>query len=262
MKPLIHFAHANGVPSRVYQRLFDALAQDFDVIYTPVLGIDPQYPVDNQWSSLTRQVTESVLEQANGRPVIGLGHSLGAVLTLQSSLDYPELFNQVIMLDPPLMVGKMGLTLDVLKRLKLKALDRLTPAGLSVKRREHWDSREQAHALLRDNAFYKNFDATCFDHYIEHALTEDHSRGGVTLTIPRDVEVQIFRTHPSQHWLPRAQPEVAMHLVMGQGSAFVQYGLHQAVQKKWGIPYTFMQGGHMFPLEYPEQLAKLLRDLI
>ncbi|MEG0348842.1 MAG: alpha/beta hydrolase, partial [Acinetobacter sp.] len=35
MKPLIHFAHANGVPSKVYQKLFDLLSDQYDVIYVP-----------------------------------------------------------------------------------------------------------------------------------------------------------------------------------------------------------------------------------
>ena len=37
MKPLIHFAHANGVPSKVYQKLFVLLKDDYDVIYVPRL---------------------------------------------------------------------------------------------------------------------------------------------------------------------------------------------------------------------------------
>ena len=53
MKPLIHFAHANGVPSKVYQKLFDLLSDQYDVIYVPLLGPDKNYPIDNHWKSLT-----------------------------------------------------------------------------------------------------------------------------------------------------------------------------------------------------------------
>lgn len=56
MKPLIHFAHANGVPSKVYQKLFDLLSDQYDVIYVPLLGPDKNYPIDNHWKSLTQQV--------------------------------------------------------------------------------------------------------------------------------------------------------------------------------------------------------------
>ena len=92
MKPLIHFAHANGVPAKVYQKLFDALSDQFDVIYVPLIGTDQRYPVDNHWESMTQQVIDSIVQKANGRKVIGIGHSLGAVLTFKAALKRPDLF--------------------------------------------------------------------------------------------------------------------------------------------------------------------------
>ena len=62
MKPLIHFAHANGVPSKVYQKLFDLLKDDYDVIYVPLLGPDKRYPIDNNWESLVNQVIDSIVQ--------------------------------------------------------------------------------------------------------------------------------------------------------------------------------------------------------
>ena len=73
MKPLIHFAHANGVPSKVYQKLFDLLSDQYDVIYVPLLGPYKNYPIDNHWKSLTQQVIDSIVRQAQGRKVIGDG---------------------------------------------------------------------------------------------------------------------------------------------------------------------------------------------
>ena len=90
MKPIIHFAHANGVPSKVYQKLFDLLKDEYDVIYLPLIGPDKRYPISNHWTYLVDQVIDSIVRQAKGRPVIGLGHSLGSVLTLMASYQRPE----------------------------------------------------------------------------------------------------------------------------------------------------------------------------
>lgn len=149
MKPLIHFAHANGVPSKVYQKLFDLLSDEYDVIYVPLLGPDKRYPIDNHWYSLTQQVIDSIVRQSQGRKVIGLGHSLGSVLTFQAALQRPELFEQILMIDPPMIMGKEALALHIAKILKLKMVDAMSPAGLSKRRRDHWESREQAAELLR-----------------------------------------------------------------------------------------------------------------
>ena len=262
MKPLIHFAHANGVPSKVYQKLLDALKDDYDIIYVLLLGPDKRYPIDNHWKSLTQQVIDSIIRQANGRKVIGLGHSLGSVLTFQAALQRPELFEQVIMLDPPLIVGKDGFAFHIAKLLKLKALDKMSPAGLSKRRRDHWDSREQAAELLRPKGFYQHFDTDCFNAYIQYALKDDVLRGGVELTISREDEVEIFRTNPSLWWLPQAKPKVPVQLVIAEDGPFLARKFPQITQKKFGIPFSIEKGGHMFPLERPIEVAQMLKDLI
>ena len=262
MKPLIHFAHANGVPSQVYQKLFTLLQDEYDIIYVPLIGPDKRYPITQGWQHLTDQVIDSIVQQSQGRKVIGLGHSMGSVLTLMAAYKRPDLFEQVIMLDPPLIVGKAAFAMMMLKIFHPKMLDKVTPAGLSVKRRDHWDSREQAAELLRPKGFYQKFDDECFQAYIDYALTEDPVRGGVELTISRDDEVEIFRTNTSEFWYPKPVPPVPVHLVSGKQSPFITKGLPQQIKKKLNIPFTVMEGGHMFPLEYPNETVKLVKDLI
>lgn len=262
MKPLIHFAHANGVPSRVYQKLFDLLSDEYDVIYVPLLGPDKRYPIDNHWKSLTQQVIDSIVRQANGRKVIGLGHSLGSVLTFQAALQRPELFEQVLMIDPPMIMGKELLALHIAKTLKLKAVDKMSPAGLSKRRRDHWDSREQAAELLRPKGFYQTFDPDCFQAYIDYALMEDKVRGGVELTISKDDEVQIFRTNPSLWWLPQSKPKVPVQLLIAEKGPFLPLKFPQMIEKKFGIPFKVVSGSHMFPLEQPEFTVETIKQML
>lgn len=262
MKPLIHFAHANGVPSLVYQKLFDLLQDDYDVIYVPLLGPDKRYPIDNHWRSLTQQIIDSIVQQAKGRKVIGLGHSLGSVLTFQAALKRPELFEQVIMLDPPLIMGTAGFAVQMAKILRLNLLDKMSPAALSKRRRDHWDSREQAAELLRPKGFYQNFDADCFQAYLDHALTEDRLRGGVKLTIAREDEVEIFRTNPSLWWLPQTKPKVPVHMLVAEKGPFLPRKFPQKAKKKLAIEFSVVAGGHMFPLECPQEVVELIKQLI
>ncbi|MEB3766253.1 alpha/beta hydrolase [Acinetobacter sp. MD2] len=262
-KTVIHFAHANGVPSQVYQKLFDLLQPDYEVIFVPLLGTDQRYPIDQHWHSMVQQVIDSVVQQGGGRPVIGLGHSLGAVLTYLAAQRRPELFGQVILLDPAFILGKAGLVFDFAKHFKASLVDRLSPAGLSKHRRDHWDSREQAAALLRPKVFYQHFDATCFENYIRYALTDNPIQGGVSLTIPKMAEVEIFRTNPS-YWWRKKQPKPTMKtdILVGEQSMFYQQKITHLVQQQLHIPFDVVQGGHMFPLEYPEQTVRQIRQLL
>ncbi len=262
MKPLIHFAHANGVPSKVYQKLFDLLSDEYDVIYVPLLGPDKRYPIDNHWHSLTQQVIDSIVRQSQGRKVIGLGNSLGSVLTFQAALQRPELFEQILMIDPPMIMGKEALALHIAKILKLKMVDTMSPAGLSKRRRDHWESREQAAELLRPKGFYKNFDEDCFQAYIDYALMDDLERGGVELTISRDDEVQIFRTNPSLWWLPHAKPKIPVQLLIAEQGPFLPRKFPQMVEKKFGAPFKVVSGSHMFPLEKPNETVEIIKKML
>ena len=92
-KPVIHFAHANGMPSAVYQPFFENLAEFFTIEYISMLGDTPDYPVDDHWRSLTQQIIDSVkntCEKHGVTQVVGVGHSLGAMCTLQALYRAPE----------------------------------------------------------------------------------------------------------------------------------------------------------------------------
>lgn len=262
-RPLIHFAHATGMPVPVYSKLLNELRQHYDVISLPMsLGIDKRYPIDEHWQSLTQQVIDSIVTQAHGRKVIGLGHSLGACLTFLAGLQRPELFSQAILLDPPLILGKASLQLHYAKYVHRTLLDKITPAHLSIKRREHWQSREEASTSLRPKGFYQHFDDECFADYLSYALQDDPVHGGVRLTIPRDAEVAIFRTNPSWWWLKQPKTSVPTFMLMGKDSIFTQRGFPQIAQRDFAIDYHITDGGHMFPLEYPLQVAELIHQQI
>lgn len=264
-KSLIHFAHANGIPSKTYRYLFELLSDDYDIVFIPALGTDSNYPVDEGWASLTRQVIDSVqqaLATSTQQQVIGIGHSLGALCTLQASYQAPQLFSQVITLDPPLTHGYYAMTLHWAKRYSPMLVDHITPAGLSSRRRDVWPSREAAAASLRPKAFYRDFDERCFADFIKYGL-QDTEDGQVTLTIPKAVEVAVFRTNPSLYWLkPHYPPAVLVKQIIGEESIFQKRGFPALIKQTMGIDYEIHPGGHMFPLEYPQSVVSRINALI
>lgn len=264
-KPLIHFAHANGFPSLTYRYLFELLSDEFDIVYIPQLGTHPNYPVDEHWQSLTQQVIDNIkkeLAKREQKNVIGLGHSLGALCTLQACYREPQLFSQVIALDPPMMHGYYAMAVHWAKQNSPQLLDRLTPAGLSSRRRDVWESRQHAHDSLRPKAFYKNFDERCFADFMQAGF-DKLADEQVTLAIPKAVEVAVFRTNPSLFWLkPNYPPAVPVTQIVGEDSLFYQRGFPQKIKAQMGIDFEVHQGGHMFPLEYPDSTVERIKALI
>ena len=270
-KPVIHFAHANGMPSPVYEPFFEKLAEFFTIEYISMLGDTPDYPVDNQWRSLTQQIVDSVKDTCKKhgvKQVVAVGHSLGAMCTLQALYRAPEYFSQAVLMDPPWIYGKVSLlwhlakTADRLPLMNNRLMDKLSPAGVSKHRRDVWDSREDAYDKLRHKGFFKNFTERSFQGYIEHGLHE-RADGKVTLAIPKASEVAVFRTNPSWYWLtPNRAPKVPVTLIIGEDSIFLKRRFPQQIKSRLRIPYITHAGGHMFPLEHPESVSEQVLSLI
>ena len=270
-KPVLHFAHANGMPSAVYAPLFAKLEPFFTIEYIERLGTHPNYPVDNHWQRLTQQVVDSIA-QARAKhgvaQVVALGHSLGALCTLQALYKAPESVAQAVLLDPPWIYGKTSFlwhvakVTDKLPMMNHRLMDKLSPAGVSKHRRDVWASRDEAYEKLRHKGFFKDFDERSFQGYIEHGLDE-RVDGRVTLAIPKAVEVAVFRTNPSWYWLkPNEAPKPPVTLVIGEESLFLKRQFPQQINKRLGIPFETHAGGHMFPLEYPDAVGDRVLSII
>lgn len=256
-RPLLHFAHANGFPSACYERFLTPLADVAEVKSIALLAHDPAFPVTTGWGHIADQVADSIRRQCD-RPVIGIGHSLGAVTTLIAAHRYPELFSGLILMDPPVMNGMTSLFMGLVRL--TGQMDRFTPAGKSKHRRSVWPDRETARANLQGKALFKHFDAGSFDAYIAHGL-EDCAEG-VQLVFRASVEVEIFRTGPWNAWALRHPLAIPGTVITGEHSEFRKMGTHDRLARQQHFPHLFTPGGHMFPLEYPEQTARLVSGLI
>jgi len=259
-KNAIHFTHANGIPSATYQKFFNCFKADFNLKAIPIIGLDQKYPVTKSWDYLVAQVIADIEQQFPHQQVIGLGHSFGSLLTLMAAYKRPDLFTQLVIMDPPFVIGSNSAIFEAMQKLKLKAVDKITPAGITMKRKDHWLNREEAYRSLRNNRLFEKFDAECFDDFFNSGIKDDMARGGVTLTIPKSTEAEIFRTVPAWWWrTPRKAPQVPVHLMTAKQSHFYKQGLPQGMKKTYGIEFSVVEGGHMFPLESPDLTARTVK---
>lgn len=257
-RPLIHFAHANGFPSACYRAFFEALGDDIDIIMVPMLGHDPAFPVAPNWHGLAEQVADSVRRRGDGRPVIAVGHSLGGMTSFMAAHRHPGLFSGLVMMDPayinPLAAMVMGAA-------KLTGqVDRLTPAGRSKGRRSVWPSRDAMRTSLRSKGLFRSFRDDCFEDYVRHGLTDCEE--GVRLVYEPEREVEMFRHTPSDTWRYRRQLAIPRALISGETSEFLRGGTMHKLAAAQGIPLETTVGAHMFPFEYPNETAALVRGHI
>lgn len=250
--PTLVFAHANGLPGGSYETFLAPFRQDFNVQYVDMLGHSPQLPVNNGWSNLVDEL--EAFYQPFKKPVVGIGHSMGAVVTFILARRHPDWFSAVIMLDPPLANGWPGMLFRVGMALGLS--DKLTPAGLSKHRRESWPNWEDVEAYFDRRGFFQRFDPRCLKDYLNAGIVPDSGQG-FTLKFKRDVEVAVFRSGPPGT-MGKPKLQVPGLLVSGETSEALFHKAAQRHCRHHGMAHQFAPGSHMFPMEKPEQAHEII----
>ncbi|MFK0089833.1 alpha/beta fold hydrolase [Pseudomonas sp. NPDC090755] len=255
MSQRIFFAHANGFPSGTYGKLFTALAPDYQVTHLPQHGHDPRFPVNDNWQSLVDELIHHLHAQPG--PVWGVGHSLGGLLHLHAALRHPECYRGVVMLDSPVLTRVDQWLIQAAKRMGF--IDRITPAGRTLGRREAFADRDTARAYFAGKTLFRHFDPECLDAYIDHGLQP--SEEGLRLRFDPATEISIYRNLPHTRPVPAKRLEVPLAMVRGSRSDVVRRHHALAVRSLPRGEYHSVPGSHMFPLERPVDTASLIKGL-
>lgn len=255
-KPTIHFGHANGFPAKTYSHLFEGLSESFDVIHVDKFGHNPLYPVEIGWKNQVDELI-SFLQSRTTQPVIGVGHSLGASITIMAAAKMPELFKSLILLDPVIMNGVRGLAVSVARKLGL--IDQFSPAGKSKDRRDHWNTVEDARSNFSGKALFRGFDAQSLDNYLEYGLKAYED--GYKLTFRPEIEVELFRTVPV-HFdrLKGKLKHMPGVVIAGDHTNVTVRGVARRFCRQQDFEHKVIQGYHMFPLEQPGNTVKLIKQ--
>ena len=253
---LVHIAHANGIPGASYQPVIDRL-KPHSGFAIPRLGHDPRYPFTHNWRGLIEELI-AYLEQHASEPVVGVGHSLGSIVTFICACKRPDLFRGVLMLDPPLMWGKMAWSFKLMKL--LGRADDVTPAGKSKHRRRSWETREAALAYFRSKRLFQ-FHPDCFDAFF-NAAVEPAEGESVKLYFDVDVEVGIFRNTPDNLKSYNKPCNLPFRLIYADNSDASFASMIMPFCKHFDIPWEKISGEHMYPLQQPDLTAQLIQRFI
>ena len=256
MQPLI-FSHANSFPARTYRLLFALLRErGFDVHAIDRFGHDARYPVTSNWPHLVQQLADftAPLVQRWGQPAYLVGHSLGGFLSAMTAAQHPHLASGVLLLDSPLISGWRATSLEMAKRTQL--VGNVSPGKISRKRRNLWNSREEALALFQSKKSFAQWHPKVLQDYVAHGLVATND-GRFTLHFTREEETAIYNTLPHNlNAMLRRHP-------LRCPAAFIG-GLYSQEMKQVGMDMTLrithrrtmlVDGSHLFPMEQPHMTA-------
>jgi pimeloyl-ACP methyl ester carboxylesterase len=252
--PLLHFAHANGYPPRTYRPLLERLAGRFRVLavhHRPLWSAGPPADLDS-WHAVADDLVRFFDEQGL-RGSIGVGHSIGAVVTFYAALRRPELFRALVLIDPVILIPAV---LRQMTSLGHDAVAELPLIKIAGSRRNHFDSLDEAFGRFRRKRIFARLSDEALRDYVAGAL-QPVPEGGYRLAYPPEWEARIYALPPQEVWdlLPQVtHPTLAIRGAESDTlspAAWQMWQMAQPAATFAEIPGT----GHLLPLEQPALVA-------
>lgn len=259
VKPTLVFSHANGYPPEAYKALLDPLEDTFD-IYTiehRPFWSDQQPPTYLPWSQYAADLI-STLDAAGGGPVVLAGHSMGAVISMQTALARPDLCSKLVVIDPVLVPWGWWFVNQVLMR----GLGRDLPMVTKAQNRPHeFSGYQEAFDFYRSKRPFSGISDEVLWDYVRagHASRDD---GSIVLRWSGAWEACVYRSAPSFMGSLRKIHKPICGIV-GDASSVVR----PLVKRQWQrvmpqLELHTLEGGHLIPLEKPEACSELIKQFL
>jgi pimeloyl-ACP methyl ester carboxylesterase len=262
--PMLHFANANGYPPAAYAPLLEGLIPRYHVIAMrsrPLLPGADAAALRN-WSELADELIH-FLDQAGARGWVGVGHSLGAVLTVLAALRRPELFRAVVAIEPVFFNPLKLAAFAIFRGLGLA--DRVHPLIAGARRRRRvFGSADEMYARYRQAPVFSRLDDRALRAYVDAAAAPRADGPGVELVFTPEWEAAVYATGPMNLWRQLPKLSVPMLVIRGADSDTFDPGAVKALQTR--LPQARLVNvlgtGHLVPLEKPAEVARLINEYL
>lgn len=257
--PILHFAHPNAYGPELFAEFLRPFTQHYHVIAQQQRPLWPHQSPDDltDWRVLADDLIY-FLDQQGVQQVVGMGHSLGAVLTMVASAKRPDLFSKLVLLDPVFMPPHI---LQMVAQLPEQA-ESLPLVSNTRKRRDRWPTQQEAFAHYRAKSVFARFSDETLWAYINTGVVPA-DEGGYKLRYSREWEAAMYKQMMTfGHWvwdyLPQVtQPTLGVRAAETDALFPEGWQLWQAVQPG----HTFVEMpdvSHLLMLEKPTAVAELV----
>jgi pimeloyl-ACP methyl ester carboxylesterase len=259
----LHFLHANGYPPGCYQPFTTSLSRAYHAFG---MHLRPLWPgarpeAISDWNPFSDDLIRFLGEAGQG-PVIGVGHSIGAQVTLRSALRAPGLFRALVLLEPVLFPHYMMLFWQAVKGSGLGYQAHPLIRG-ALKRRREFATRESAFERYRPRKVFRYFSDDNLRAFIA-GMTRPKNGGGYELVFDPEWEAHIYYTgiwHDWDIWDAIEKLEVPTLILRGAQTDTFWESTGRAVRRRnpaiqvESIP----DSTHLLPLERPQAIFESLQ---
>ena len=260
----LHFLHANGYPPECYRPLLELLQTQYHVfgMLLRPLWKDSDPNDIHDWEPFSDDLLEFLAPQST--PVIGVGHSIGAIVTLRAVLREPGKFRALILLDPVLFVPSRLIGWKFFSALGLG--DRVHPLIRGTKKRRRvFDDLETIFRGYRSRNIFRYMSDENLRIYIE-GITQPKADHTYELVYSPEWEAQIYRTGLRDFDIWRNLPKLAVPTLFIRGAetdTFLESTARLVKRKKpkaW--VKTLDKTTHLLPLERPQEVFDMMQSFL
>ena len=261
-RPLLHLSPANGFPAATYRKILEPLLASHHAVSLPMRPLWGDTPP--RWLKHWDQMAEDLaggLAELGAKGIIGVGHSLGGVLTLAAAVRHPELFSRVILLDPTLLAPGFLWKIRLLRCVGFEARSFLVKGAL--KRKRNWGSAEEAYVYFRSRRLFADWTDEIVRTYVENNTAPSRD-GGVALVYPPEWEARIYQTLPTDVWKSAAKLRQPTLVIRGERSNTFTAQAEKAFRK--AAPQAVFRlvpgAGHLLAQEKPGIVGSFMREFL
>ncbi|UCD81167.1 MAG: alpha/beta hydrolase [Desulfobacterales bacterium] len=263
--PQVHFLHANGFCAGTYSPFVKHLIDDMHITASDLRGHGGSDQFDlkrvKNWHIFADDL-KMLIEQTMSPPIIGMGHSLGAVTTYIAAAKYPRLFSAIILIDPSILPRRRLWRFAALKMIGLAGNRQL--AQSARRRRKSFQGKNEAlKRFTSGRGIFKSWSKEFVEAYLECGLLEKDSETAVLKCDP-ELEAQIFESVPLDVW--RYAKKIACPVLAIRGERSDVFTADSAERLKTLIfDYelaTIPRAGHFVPMGKPEACSAVIKEFL
>jgi pimeloyl-ACP methyl ester carboxylesterase len=261
----LHFLHANGYPPDCYKPLFELLQAQYHVFGMHLRPLwDGSQPEEIQaWHPFSDDLLRFLSDHVTG-PVIGVGHSIGAVVTLRAALRDPSQFQALVLIDPVLFVPSFMLRWHIARMLGLG--ERFHPLIKGAKkRRRTFDDLETVFRGYRSRNIFRYMSDENLRIFIK-GITKPKPDGGYELVYPPEWEAQIYRTGMHDFDILRDLPKLEVPTLFLRGmetDTFLEDVANLVKRKQPKVRVEALEKStHILPLERPQEVFEIMQSFL
>jgi pimeloyl-ACP methyl ester carboxylesterase len=261
----LHFLHANGYPPACYKPLIGLLQTHYHVfgmLLRPLWEASKPEEV-NDWHIFSEDLLRFLADYKSD-PVIGVGHSIGATVTLRAALRDPDKFRALVLIEPVLFPWGRMLSWNFVRAIGLgNALHPSIPGAL--KRRRTFDDLDQVFRRYRNRSVFRYMSDEHLRIYIE-GITGPSANGGYELVFSPEWEARIYYTGLRDFDIWRNLPKLevpTLFIRAAETDTFWEEAANLIKRKQPKARVGMVERStHLLPLEYPKEVFDIMQSFL